>query len=183
MRLHDIQSYHAMRRALKIIGSVLCALCVCSSITTPVHAASVVVSIPESDSIVKAGERVYFQIDFLYPDNQGRHDFTIAYNLAEGEAIIASAQVIKAVETQASFSDYMVVPANAGSGLHTIRISITDDHGASIASGAADSFQVQSNYDWATIEFFILLAAILLVGGIVVIDVHHALWRVMRGRS
>src|SRR5262245_54011995 len=75
------------------------------------HATSVVVSVPESYAEVTAGERVYFQTDILYPENVGRHDFKIGYQIKnESGKVVSASQFYKAIETQASFTDFADIP-------------------------------------------------------------------------
>jgi hypothetical protein len=148
----------------------------------PAHAASVTVDIPESYATVTAGERLYFQVNFLYPENDRRRDFRISYHIWEGETEVASAEFLKAVETQASFTDYTVIPEIAKSGLHTLQVDIYDDTGKAVAQKVYRSFQVKAQYDWLTTYFSILLAAILAVGLVIVFEVRRALWRMMTGR-
>ena len=76
---------------------------------------------------VKAGEAVYFATEVKWPENTGRKDLRIEYsikNKAGNE--VAYLKVLKAIETQASFMDSMVIPASTASGLYTVQAAISD---------------------------------------------------------
>ena len=88
--------------------------------------------------------------------------------MKEGE-IIAQAKVLKAIETQASFMDFIVIPESAAKGMHIIKIQISDYEGLSEEVEA--SFQVISAGGKIKNYFFILLGAVILVGILVVIGI------------
>ena len=84
--------------------------------------------------------------------------------------MIAQSKVLKAIETQASFIDFIVIPESAETGLHLIKISISDYEGLSEEVEA--SFQVIGNAsDKIKLYFFILLGAVIFVGILVVINI------------
>lgn len=152
---------------LHVPTKYLALLCAIAVGVSPVSAlaASIMVDIPEQYQTVKAGDRVYFHVEFLYPENTGRRDFRFAYSVREGENELATAEFLKAVDSQVSFMDYAIVPENASAGMHTVSVTITDDKGILIAEDISASFQVIPRYDWATAHFYMLLAAVVLVGG------------------
>jgi len=80
---------------------------------TSVSALSLVVHVPEKYTDVHAGERVYFEIEVKYPENPTRKDLRLNYDILKDNAIISQAQVLKAIETQASFIDFIVIPEGA----------------------------------------------------------------------
>ena len=45
--------------------------------------------------------------------------------------MIAQSKVLKAIETQASFMDFIVIPESAKPGMHIIKVKITDYEGLS----------------------------------------------------
>lgn len=147
-----------------IFFAVVSALCA-GIVPFPTHAASVMVDIPEHYQTVKAGDRVYFQIEFLYPENTRRRDFRFSYAVRTNSEDVVTSEFLKAVETQASFVDYAIVPENTSAGLHTVSLRITDDTGKEIATDVSASFMVLPHFDWAMAHFYMLLAAILVVGG------------------
>lgn len=157
-----------MRRVAALLACVI----VGAGWAAPARAASVSIDIPDAYATVKGGERVYFQVEFLYPENPRRRDFRISYQVREGEDVIASAQFLKAVETQASFSDYAVIPETAKPGIHSITVDIIDDTGATIVQGASTSFEVQPTFDWAAAHFYMILAAIFSIGIVLSFEIH-----------
>jgi len=136
-----------------------------------VSALSIVVHVPEKYTDVQAGERFYFEIEVKYPENPSRKDLRLNYEIVDEENnIIAQSKVLKAIETQASFIDFIVIPESADSGLHLIKISISDYEGLSEEVEA--SFHVIGNAsDKIKLYFFILLGAVILVGILVVINI------------
>ncbi|GAG37001.1 unnamed protein product [marine sediment metagenome] len=132
-----------------------------------VSALSVVVQIPEKYIDVMAGERFYFEIEVKYPENPSRKDLRLNYEiLTQDGEIIAQSKVLKAIETQASFIDFIVIPESADSGLYIINVKISDYEGLSEEVGA--SFQIIKSDSEIKTYFFILLGAIGVVGLLVV---------------
>lgn len=163
--------------------SVLALALATSVAPLPASAASVSVDIPESYTSVKAGERIYFQIEFLYPENPRRRDFRISYTVSQDANVLASASFLKAVETQASFTDYAVLPDTAQPGQYVVTITIMDDTGATVASGVSASFDVTSDFDWARLHFYVLLAAIIIMGLFIMVEIRWSTNRLLRSRS
>jgi len=138
-----------------------------------VSALSVVVHVPEKYTDVKAGERFYFEIEVKFPENPSRQDLRLNYKIVDEENnVIAQSKVLKAIETQASFIDFIVIPEVAKSGLHIIRIGITDY--ADLSEEVEASFHVTSGGGNIKIYFFILLGTVLLVGVLVLINIFIA---------
>lgn len=136
-----------------------------------VSSLSVVVHVPEKYSEVEAGDRFYFDIEVKYPENPQRKDLRLEYEIRtiEGD-LVAQAKVLKAVETQASFIDFIALPQNAESGLYTVNVKIQDYE--SLSEEVSSSFNViGSKTDQIKIYFFIIFAAIVAVGILVVISV------------
>ena len=131
-----------------------------------VSALSVVVHVPEKYTDVIAGERFYFEIEVKYPENPSRKDLRLNYEIMKEGEIIAQSQVLKAVETQASFMDFIVIPESAKKGLHIIKVKISDYSGLSEEVFA--SFQVIKSGSETKTYFFILLGAVVVVGLLVV---------------
>jgi hypothetical protein len=131
-----------------------------------ISALSVVVHVPEKYTDVNAGERFYFEIEVKYPENPSRKDLRLNYEILKDDKIIAESQVLKAIETQASFMDFIVIPESAKSGLHIIKVKITDYEGLSEEVSA--SFQVIKSSSEIKKYFFILLGAVVIVGFLVV---------------
>jgi len=136
-----------------------------------VSALSIVVHVPEKYTDILAGERFYFEIEIKYPENPSRQDLRLEYEILNDEGeIIAQSKVLKAIETQASFIDFIVIPKSAKAGLHTIHIKIRDY--ADLSEDVEASFQViGSGSDQIKLYFFILLGTTILVGILVIINI------------
>ncbi len=135
-----------------------------------VSALSVVVHIPEKYTNVNAGERLYFEIEIKYPENPSRKDLRLNYEILKDDKIIAQSKVLKAVETQASFMDFIIIPENSKTGLYIIKVKIADYK--NLSEEVEASFYVNSK-DSSQIKlyFFILLGVVILVGILVVISI------------
>ena len=135
-----------------------------------ISALSVVVHVPEKYTDVQAGERFYFEIEVKFPENPSRQDLRLNYEIVDEENnIIAQSKVLKAIETQASFIDFIVIPESAKKGLHIIKISISDYE--DLSEEVEASFHVVSSGSKLKLYFFILLGATILVGILVVINI------------
>ncbi|MCW8965247.1 MAG: hypothetical protein OQK82_00960 [Candidatus Pacearchaeota archaeon] len=136
---------------------------------TYVSALSVTIHVPEKYTNVVAGERFYFEIEIKYPENPKRKDLRLEYEILtkDGE-IIAQSKVLKAVETQASFIDFIVIPENAKEGLHIVNIKVKDYE--DLSEDVSASFYVKSSNE-IRLYFFILLGVITLVGILVLINI------------
>jgi hypothetical protein len=85
------------------------------------------VYIPEKYDLVSSGERIYFEVEIKYPENYLRKDLTFNYTIFyEGETVVKS-KVLKAVETQISFIDDLVIPDNSESGAYELDVEISDN--------------------------------------------------------
>ena len=136
-----------------------------------VSALSVVVHVPEKYTDVVAGERFYFEIEVKYPENPQRKDLRLNYEiLTQSGEIIAQSKVLKAIETQASFMDFIVIPESAENGMHIIKVRIQDYE--TLSEEVEASFHVTSGSSGQIkIYFFILLGVIILIGILVVVGI------------
>jgi len=135
-----------------------------------VSALSVVVHVPEKYTDVQAGERFYFEIEVKFPENPSRQDLRLNYEILDEEGnLIAQSKVLKAIETQASFIDFIVIPEVAKSGLHVIKVGITDY--TDLSEVVEASFHVTSGGGKIQLYFFILLGTVLFVGILVAINI------------
>ncbi len=127
-----------------------------------VHALSVVVHVPEKYTLVESGERFYFEIDIKYPENPIRKDLRLEYKITrEGELIVQS-KVLKAVETQASFIDFIVIPEDSKKGIYLLDVIISDYE--YLREEVSTTFKVTAGKgDQTRLYFFILLGVIILM--------------------
>ncbi len=144
--------------------------CVFSTYPSKAHALSVAARISDQSTEVIGGDRLYFDVEIKYPENPVRKDLRIEYQILEDGNIIASEKVLRAVETQVSFLDYIVVPKSAKSGIHTLNVIVTDYDGTLNQSVSA-TFKVLKGIDQVTTYFFIILGAILLVAILVIMQI------------
>lgn len=137
----------------------------------PVSALSLVVHVPEKYTDVIAGERFYFEIEVKYPENPSRKDLRLEYEiLTEDGDLISQAKVLKAIETQASFIDFIVIPESAKSGLYFINVNVKDYE--SLSEEVSSSFHVRGvGSDQILIYLIIILVVIVLVGILIIISI------------
>ena len=137
--------------------------------TTSVSALSIVVHVPEKYTEVSAGERFYFEIEVKYPENPERKDIRLSYEVltTEGE-IIAQSKVLKAIETQASFMDFIVMPESAKKGMHSIKVIVSDYE--DLEEEVETSFYITAGTDeQIKFYFFLLLGVVILLAILVII--------------
>ena len=156
-----------MRKFIPIMF-ILSLFCFISIVS--VSALSIVVHVPEKYTDVQAGERFYFEIEIKYPENPSRKDLRLNYEIVDEENnIIAQSKVLKAIETQASFIDFIVIPESAETGLHIIKIKISDYE--DLSEEVEASFNVVQRGGQLKLYFFILLGVIIIVGILVVVNI------------
>lgn len=135
-----------------------------------IFAISLTVHVPEKYTNVSAGERFYFELDVKYPENPARKDLRLTYQILEGETVISESKVLKAIEAQASFIDFIVIPDNAKGGIHSIKVSVYDYD--ELMEEVSATFQVVGRpEDQIKLYFLLLLGAIGFVGVLVVINI------------
>lgn len=135
-----------------------------------VEALAIDLHIPERYTDVVAGERVYFEVEVRFPENPIRQDLRIFYTIrdAAGE-VVAQAQFLKAIETQASFIDYIVLPANAKPGFYVVTATIRDY--AVLEEEVSASFHVVAGEaEQLRLYFFVLLGVVVFVGMLTVLN-------------
>ena len=136
-----------------------------------VLALSASVHVPEKYTDVLAGERFYFEVDIKYPENISRKDLRLEYDITKNGEIISQSKFLKAVETQASFMDYVVVPSSAEAGLYEIVVRISDYQ--NLDEKTSTSFNVISKDNSMLYYFLILLGAIALFGVFVTVEIRR----------
>jgi hypothetical protein len=132
-------------------------------------ALSASVHVPEKYTDVLAGERFYFEVEIKYPENISRKDLRLEYDIKKAGEIISQSKFLKAVETQASFMDYVVIPESAEAGLYEIVVKISDYQ--ALSEETSTSFNVKSKDNSLFYYFLVLLGAIGVFGVFVVIEI------------
>ncbi|MDD2224819.1 MAG: hypothetical protein PHP97_01505 [Candidatus Shapirobacteria bacterium] len=95
-------------------------------ISKSVLALNLVIHIPEKYLEVTAGDRLTFELEVKYPENPSRKDLRLTYQIKKGDEIISESKVLKAIETQSSFMDYMTIPESLEVGTYTIANKVQD---------------------------------------------------------
>jgi hypothetical protein len=139
--------------------------------TENASALSIAVHVPEKYTVVQPGDRFYFELEIKYPENPERKDLKLDYEvLTKDGEIIAQSKVLKAVETQASFMDFIIIPETAKKGMHIIKVGISDYE--NLEEEVEASFQViPDSADQIKLYFFVLLSILLIVGILVVVAI------------
>ena len=121
---------------------------------------SVTVHVPEKYVYVTSGERFYFEVEIRHPESEGREDLKISYEIVneKGDSI-AKSKVLKSVETQASFIDFIVIPESTKKGIHFIKVGVENQD--KLDKEVEVSFNVRKELGFE-IYFFILLGLIIL---------------------
>lgn len=133
------------------------------------YAMNVATRISDQYTEVIPSDRLYFEVEIKYPENPTRKDLRIEYQIVEDGKTIASEKVLRAVETQASFLDYIVVPQSAKSGTKELKVIIEDYE--TLHQEVSATFRVLRGRNQLETYFFILLGAILLVAVLVIIHI------------
>lgn len=99
------------------------------------YAINITVRIGDQYTEISGGDRLYFEVEIKYPENLKRKDLRLEYQIIEpaidagtsgNTKIIASGKVLRVIETQTSFLDYIVVPKNAKAGVKELRVIVAD---------------------------------------------------------
>lgn len=154
MRLH-------IRRLLSTAG-LLSALALPLLIPAPASAISIAARVADQSTEAAPMDRVYFDVEIKYPENLTRKDLRITAELKQDGKVIATAKSLRAVETQTSFLDYIVVPENAKAGATELNVIVEDYEG--MKKEVSATFQVIGGDDKLQLYFFILLGAIVVIG-------------------
>lgn len=132
-------------------------------------ALSIAIHVPEKYTDVEAGERFYFEMEIKYPENPIRRDLILQYEIKKDGEIIAQSKFLKAIETQASFMDFIVIPESTDKGLYIINVTIRDYEG--LEEEVSASFQVTGGRRaQLRIYFLIFLSAFSFVALLIMIQ-------------
>ena len=135
-----------------------------------VYAISITTNIPEKYQEVHPGERLYFEIAVKYPENPTRVDLKLNYIIEKDEKIVTRAKAIKAVETQASFLDYIIIPEGSETSFHDLKIEVRDygDLEETVSTG----FKLtEKGLDKIAKYFFITIGGMMFLGILIMIDI------------
>lgn len=159
-----------MNRIIKKLSATIFIVTLFLLSPSAAHALSLTVHVPEKYTNVSAGERLYFELDVKYPENPTRKDLRLTYQILEGESVLAESKVLKAVEAQASFIDFVVIPENAKGGIHTIKVTVGDYD--KLSEEVSATFHVVGKQsDQIKLYLLLILGAIGVVGILVIVNI------------
>ncbi|MBS3087815.1 hypothetical protein J4226_04440 [Candidatus Pacearchaeota archaeon] len=136
-----------------------------------VSALSLVVHVPEKYTDVVAGERFYFEVEIKYPENPKRKDLRMEYEILDQDGnLVSQAKALKAIETQVSFIDFIVIPESAKDGLHIINVRVKDYD--VFSEEVSSSFYVKNaGSNNIIIYLIIIIGATLLIGVLLAVSI------------
>lgn len=105
-----------------ILGLIVVVVVVSKSVL----ALNLVIHIPEKYLEITAGDRLTFELEVKYPENPSRKDLRLTYQIKNGDEIVSESKVLKAIESQTSFMDYMTIPESLEVGTYTIINKVQD---------------------------------------------------------
>lgn len=153
-----------MKRRARLLVVTLGLLLLVGSYVAPTPASALSIAARVADQSTEAApmDRVYFDVEIKYPENLTRKDLRITAELKQNGSIIATAKSLRAVETQTSFLDYIVVPESAKTGTTELNVVVEDYEG--LKKEVSSTFQVVGGGDKLQLYFFVLLGAIVAIG-------------------
>jgi len=154
-----------MKKSSFLIFNLLIFFSLVSGLNLDVH-------VPEEYVDVVAGERLYFEIVIKYPENPFRKDLSLNYEvLTKDGHLVSQAKTLRAVETQASFVDFIVIPEVTHAGLYFIGVEVSEMNG-NLIGDASGSFNVNSGDNNEVMTYLMMiLVSVLVVGLLVVFDI------------
>ncbi|MCK4997089.1 hypothetical protein KAS08_02190 [Candidatus Pacearchaeota archaeon] len=156
-----------MRKAfIFILGIIFFSLVNLSS----VYAISITANIPEKYQEVYPGERLYFEIAVKYPENPTRVDLRLNYIIEKDGEVVTRSKALKAVETQASFLDYIIIPEGSPSSFHDLKIEVRDY--GDLEEDVSTGFKLaEKGLDRIAKYFFITIGGMVFLGILVMVDI------------
>lgn len=139
-----------------------------------VSALTVSVHVPEKYQDVQGGDRLYFELTLRYPENPTRVDLKLEYQVVDSNGeLVTQAKGLKAVETQASFLEFIVLPEEMSLGQHTIVIDIKDygelsqrvETGFSVSRNRVDTLYVLIYALIGAVSFLAILVVVVFFRG------------------
>jgi len=138
------------------------------------QAISITMHIPEEYNSIQGGERLHYEVDVKYPENPvgNRKDVTFNIKIIANEEVIAESKLLKAIETQLSFTDYILVPDNAPTGKATINVQVEDFD--TLSEDVQTTFYITNNsQNEFKNYFYILLSVIILIGAAIMTEIFY----------
>lgn len=135
-----------------------------------VSALNVVTYIPERYLEVYPGERLYFEVEVRYPENPTRVDLRLNYIIEKDGNVIAESETLKAIETQASFMDFLIIPEDANTSLHNLKIEVID-YGDMKEEFSTNFKLSEKGFDDVVIYFLVTMAIFGLLSILIMVDI------------
>lgn len=133
-----------------------------------VFALSATVSVPQKYQEVHAGEQIFFETEIKWPENNLRRDLRIEYFVKDKDGNeVAYLKVLKAIETQASFIDSIVLPETLESGVYRIYVKIGDY--AELDEEIGASFTVTGKKEDLFKTYLLIIGAVVFLIAILVV--------------
>lgn len=151
---------------MKKFYPTLLAIVIFAFMVTPLYAMNISVRIGDRNTEVLGGDRLYFEVEIKYPENPQRKDLRLEYQIIKDDTVVARQKVLRAIETQISFLDYIVIPERAESGEYELNVIVTDYE--KLHKEVSATFKVLKGREQVATYFLILLGAILLVAILVI---------------
>ena len=135
-----------------------------------VSAISITANIPEKYQEVYPGDRLYFEIAVKYPENPTRVDLRLNYIIEKDGEVVTRAKALKAVETQASFLDYIIIPEGSPTSFHDLKIEVRDY--GDLEEEVSTGFKLaERGLDRIAKYFFIIVGGMTFLGILIMIDI------------
>ena len=135
-----------------------------------VSAISITANIPEKYQEVYPGDRLYFEIAVKYPENPTRVDLRLNYIIEKDGEVVTRAKALKAVETQASFLDYIIIPEGSPTSFHDLKIEVRD-YGDLVEEVSTGFKLAERGLDRIAKYFFIIVGGMTFLGILIMIDI------------
>ncbi|MBT3642749.1 hypothetical protein HN604_02240 [archaeon] len=137
-------------------------------------AISITMHVQEEYTTVQTGEKLYYDVEVKYPENPlgNREDVTFTIQIISNEEVIAESKLLKAIETQISFTDYILIPETAKSGQATIKVQV--ENFDALSEDIQTTFYITKNSENDFKYYFkILLIVIILIGAIIIAEIYY----------
>ncbi len=130
-----------------------------------VFAFSFSVEVPKEYATIAPGEKVYFEIRVLYPENTERKDLILEYTILDEEGnMIVRSDTLRAIETQLSLLDSVVVSDYVDVGLYNVNVRVRDTEG--LDEQVSASFNVfRKGVNWTVAFLWIVFLWIIIYFG------------------
>ena len=126
-----------------------------------VMAINITIGVSDKYSEVNAGEKLYFETEIKWPENVDRKDLKMEYFITNNNGKeIAYLKVLKAVTTQAIFSDSILIPESTPKGIYKISLKINDYK--ELNQDVVASFNVIKTVNKNTIFLYIIIGQLAL---------------------